>query len=568
MLPVNAAAFAPNVAEIRIEDGRVTVAIEIYIGDLEVFGDLVPDAWVTSEAGRRPDLSVRLSRFARDTFQVVADGDLLIPELMRVEARRRLDRRPALQQSLSRNPGAPQFEPPEDDRVLYAELTYPLAGKPSAITLIPPLDSAGKPKVSFGFITFHNDVPVTDFWYLSQAELLRLDWDDPWYSSYGNSNLKRHHAGAVLTFLYVDPREVRHETLIRLRDLTLWLDLELPSNRPLDVEDRARIGRAAEQHFETLAPMRIDGATVSPYGSTSQFMTVTTSGLALADPADSLDADTALIGVIASYPTDQIAGTAVIEWPLFNERITQVPATVIDAAGPLNALLTPAFPELEWRNVMLAYQDPAIVPLTAPRPPVARLPMATIVLTFLGLLGLGLGIKRRRWVRRLSLVFGGVCLASGLLVYDYLPIDVPVPFRPALDETAATEVFTRLIDAAGKAQYEIRPERKTEVLSRVVAGATFEDVSAEIDRGLAIQTVGGGLAKTDAVHTVLLDQVSPLSEGTGFSAIAQWQADASAGHWGHNHQRSVAFRALTEIVFEDDAWRLSGLTVLSAKQLE
>ena len=37
---------APNIAEITVLDDRVRVALEIYIGDLETFGDLIPEEWL------------------------------------------------------------------------------------------------------------------------------------------------------------------------------------------------------------------------------------------------------------------------------------------------------------------------------------------------------------------------------------------------------------------------------------------------------------------------------------------------------------------------------------------
>lgn len=57
------------------------------------------------------------------------------------------------------------------------------------------------------------------FKYLSTPARLVLDWEDPWYTAFDNPNLRRHHATSVSSFLYVAPREIRHETLMRVRDL-------------------------------------------------------------------------------------------------------------------------------------------------------------------------------------------------------------------------------------------------------------------------------------------------------------------------------------------------------------
>ena len=75
--------------------------------------------------------------------------------------------------------------PPEDKRVLYAELIYPFRSKPHSLTIIPPLDQDGKfSKVSIGFMTYHKRAPLHDFKYLSEPSILTLDWADPWYSQF------------------------------------------------------------------------------------------------------------------------------------------------------------------------------------------------------------------------------------------------------------------------------------------------------------------------------------------------------------------------------------------------
>ena len=66
-------------------------------------------------------------------------------------------------------------------------------------------------------------VPIIDFRYLGSPAKLNLNWDDPWYSRFDNPNIKRHHKSALMSYLYVEPHEVRHEVLIRVKDLDATL---------------------------------------------------------------------------------------------------------------------------------------------------------------------------------------------------------------------------------------------------------------------------------------------------------------------------------------------------------
>ena len=58
---------ATNIAEIYIENDRVKLALEVYIGDLETFHDLIPDDWLKDADVDRPALPERLRRFSSES---------------------------------------------------------------------------------------------------------------------------------------------------------------------------------------------------------------------------------------------------------------------------------------------------------------------------------------------------------------------------------------------------------------------------------------------------------------------------------------------------------------------
>ena len=242
---------APNIAEIKVLDDRVRVAVEIYIGDLATFEALVPDDWVKPVAADRPPLADRLRVFSADIFQVVTDdGTKLQANLRLAEPRLRKDRVSPFAGMI--NPMTRRRVPdaPKDKRVLYAELDYPFEGKPKTLTFIPPTDDKGIGAAAIGFIAYHKAVPIIDFRYLSGASTVNLDWADPWYTKFNNPNLKRHHKSALMSFLYVEPREVRHEALIRIRDLQEWTDLGLKGGgATISTAELARVKEQAHATF-------------------------------------------------------------------------------------------------------------------------------------------------------------------------------------------------------------------------------------------------------------------------------------------------------------------------------
>jgi hypothetical protein len=182
LTPLNGAAVAPNIAEITIREDGVYIALEVYVGDFGTFRELLPNEFLNSDTSERPPLAERLRRFSDQRLQVIADGTKLIPELLLAEPRARVDRAAALAAAGNPLSTLPIPEAPDDDRVLYVEMKYPFETRPDSLVFVPPPKPNGSPKVSIGFVVFHETVPVIDFRYLCGPETQKLVGEYPCYS--------------------------------------------------------------------------------------------------------------------------------------------------------------------------------------------------------------------------------------------------------------------------------------------------------------------------------------------------------------------------------------------------
>ena len=82
-----------NIAEIYVLDDHVKLVLEIAIGDLDTFDDLVPDDWIKTPNIQRPSIQRRIQHFSSKTFQFVTEkGKKLQAELKFAEPRERQDR--------------------------------------------------------------------------------------------------------------------------------------------------------------------------------------------------------------------------------------------------------------------------------------------------------------------------------------------------------------------------------------------------------------------------------------------------------------------------------------------
>ena len=568
---LSGAEVAPNIAEIYVEGDGVRVVLEAYIGDLETFADLIPAAWYDqTEVVILPD-NERLQHFGIEGLTVRdGDGTLLQVELRTVERRLRIDRRSPFAGMLNPFTGMRAPQAPEDKRVLYAELFYPFAGaRPERLTFAPPMNPDGVPKVSIGIIVLHREVPVIDFRFFSRAATLTLDWDDPWYSRFDSPNLTRHHRYPMMSFLYAEPYEIRHEALMRVRDAATLIGLS-PAGPELAPEEAERLMAETAALVRDRSPMTIDGAPVTPDFDRAAFMRIGLRGLELLKPDDPINVDAAIIGLIYSAPTDGYPKQATVEWTIFDDRAGTVRGNAIDAAGPFLSDLTPDDPVLVWTNHFKRPPFPPVVEIEAREWAEVRLPALSIVL-WLGALGLlATALRGAGLVRRLGRgALAAVCAAGGFVALPFGTVGVPRPNLAAAEMTdeQSAALIGQLLTNVYRA-FDFRGERQVyDRLAMTVDGALLEQVYLDQRRSLRIARAGGAVARVKSVN---VESATPtLVPGTSadFTVRTRWIIVGTVGHWGHVHQRSNLYEADLTISAANGAWKITDFEVLGQERL-
>jgi len=559
---------APTVAEITVTEGKVHVAIEIFLADLEVFEELVPDRLLKAPASDRPDIAARLRSFSRNTFRILSeDGQPLTARLRTVEPRLRKDRRSPFAGMINpitrtRVPGAPK-----DKRVLYVELEYAFAGRPASLTIAPPFDNAGRARVTIGFIAYHNAVPIIDFRYLSAPAKLNLDWDDPWYTRFDNPNLKRHHKSPMISALYVEPREVRHEVLLRVRDLQEWINLDLDDDQSITAAEQRRVKERASAFLATRNPLSVDGQAVKAIASRVAFLRISLTGIEPLEDRKAIDLSTAIIGVILKYPVASLPQRVSVNWDLFNARIVRVPATMIDIAGPLKTRIDAEDPVIEWQNHLLKYEEPKATPVRISAGQVVPVPVVSLMLIVSALVIISLGYYMGRVGGRAIIGIIAFAVAGAALAYRFAVVDVTLPRLGPPGQQEATRIVGGILNNISATFLERDARALRDKLAEFAAPDTVADVETEIGRALLIKVAGGGRGQIDAVDEIVVANIEALSQTPDFRALASWTAQVRAGHWGHVHRQRIRFRALMELAFRNGIWRISGLTIVDAKRV-
>jgi hypothetical protein len=562
-----------NIAEIYIEEDHVKIKLEIFVKDLLVFEELVPDDFFPEPIPGRPDLDERIRIFSDQTFQIITDaGKKIEARADLIEPRIREKRPSPLAGKINPYTGRRIPGPPEDKRVLYAELRYPFEGKPKSLTFIPPLDEKNFSETSIGFICYHLGVPVVDFRQLSQSSTLNLVWDDPWYSTFDKKQLQRTLQSGCRTFLYIEPYEVRHEILVRVKDMMTWMDFDLRGGTYIEEDEFDQVRKQVADFFMEHEYVLIDGKQHKPILDRTAYVESSMLRSRFIEVPERVPLNTAMIGIIITYLTDGIPQEVITRWDLFSDRIQKVTAVMTDPAGPFPYDLTPEDNVLKWTNYLKNYTIPTVnhtaVAATHRGIPVPILSLFCLILVSVFALSI---MKRHRQSRPVRvqvavivILVGGAC---ALLPYHNISIGSNVRAEQISNEES--KIITHNLLRNVYRAFDFREESDIyDKLAISVSGDLLTDIYLQSRKSLQIEQAGGAQAKVEGIEVLeAITQDSKKQKGS-IDVRAQWSATGTVGHWGHVHTRQNGYDAILTLAIVDHSWKITGIEVLEEKRVD
>ena len=542
-----------TIMEWHIEDDQVKLILEIDQADKAAFPLIL---------GKKPEM-----RFLKGANQQPLSGQVTI-----LEPRERILRFDPNQPAPVDIRGNPIPLSDLSPTVTYAEIVYPLNTSPEQLTLVPPL-ALGKDRAdsAIGFIVFHDQIPVTNYWYLSQAETLNLDWEDPWYSTFENRNLKRPHQSSVTSYLYVEPYEVRHEIIIRLQDLAPWLGVEMNRNTLLKPEDLKAIEEKAIQWFTQRPTTTIDGAKSQPIVDQVQFLSVDSRGVFQVLPKEQpQEAVATILGITLAFPTDGIPEQLNVEWDLFSDRIQSITARATDPAGPFPYTLTPENKTLVWNNFLKNYELPSVNYLPVNNR--IKLPIGTF-LGIIGAIAAGIWLYKKRHktgvkVYQYALPVG--CLLIGIITYPITQVGIggsALAIKP-LSEAEAEIIFNYLLGNIYRAM-DFREESDIyDKLALSLEGDLLTEIYLQNQRSMTLEDEGGAIATVKKIEILDVTKDNSGDRNNQLAFRTRWIASGTLQHWGHNHNRTNQYEALLTLAPVEDNWKITDIELLEEFRLQ
>ena len=543
---VTRAMTASTIMEVFIDEDAVVVELEIGGKDLADLPHLVA-ALADAKSG-----PVAIPTDAE--LSIDADGRRLLGSIEEVTPRKRVERDVVSGEPLP-NPAA--------ENVLFTRLRYPLRSKPRELVLHPPKTPDGYAATDIGFVAYHHGIAVNDFRYLAASERLKLDWADPFYSRFERKPLKRKYDSPMNIFLYVEPFEVRKEFVVRPLDLARFMDLDIEAKQPIPPEAREELLAKVTAFLKDRAPVTIDGKQPEPILDRIHFLKRGLRMTRVVTPDESIDGTSAIIGAIYAYPVDGMPKDVKLDWDLFDERITRVPASATDEAGPMPYFLTPGDSELHWVNYLKGDTLPGEMEVTPPESYIS-ISISFIIAAALAIVLLIFAYRRRSWI----LAIAAIALLGGdwfALPIGSVEVAVPASVRPPSGEEASPTIQALLYNV-----YRALDFRDEEVvfdrLSQSLSGDVLERVYLEMRRGLRLENQGGARVRVREVE--MLDVVPEDAGGTDTLRYrSKWNATGSVGHWGHMHMRTNQYDARITLGKDGDRWRIADIDILDEQRL-
>lgn len=541
---VTRAMKAGTIMEVFVEEDAILVELEVGESELRGFERLLQ----TADA-RRP-LPAPIP--ADSMLSFLADGRPLRGTVESSERRRRVERDEVTGQA-SPNPGV--------EGVRFVVLRYPLRRHPRTLVISPPSEN-GYAIGDIGFVVYHEGVAVNDFRYLAAPERLELDWNDPFYSRFERRTLKRQFASPIAVFLYVEPFEVRKEVVARPLDLARFTELDVRANKPIHADRRDVVLTQISKFLAGVGTVTIDGTRVEPVLDRIHFLKRGLRMTRVVRPDEPIDGTNAIVGAIFVYPVSRIPTDVRLDWELFDHRITEVPATATDAAGPMPYVLRADDNELHWINYLKGSAQPGKLAVETPKSRIS-VPVVPSVASVLALVGLVLALHRRSWVLVLAAV--AVAAITWLLPGPRVELPVPLGIRAPSGEEAAPTLHALLYNV-----YRALDFRGEEVvfdrLAQSLSGDVLEQVYLEMRKGLRLENQGGARVRVREVDLLQVEPAATKATNT-LRYRVRWNATGSVGHWGHTHLRTNRYDAEVTLADIDGQWKIADIEILQEERL-
>lgn len=348
-----------------------------------------------------------------------------------------------------------------------------------------------------------------------QTYTIELDWDNPPterpdYKTFQENKEKqlRQRLGiasysVLYSFLYITPREVRHEILIPMLTLEKWVPLQRKDPDFLDVDEQKSAQESLADFFSKGNPVTINGALITPTLDRVSFFGLDIRDFALNAPPRRVNVYQARVGLILSYRPSFPVRQLTVEWDTYNKYAPMLKSLVlVNDEDSFAQFFVKNAAGFQWTLAKVKRDKPQ-------------------------------GVKDGLKVEQISQPVGKQ-IAGGVLRNVFT----------AINRDDDGEVF--------------------DALAVSVSPTLIREIYLQIKRALMVAEQGSAALHVRDVAVQSVDIVS--GDGMQITLRCRWQVTGTVEHWGHLHTRVDEFVGELTLSRERAGWMLDKFSVSEQKQ--
>jgi len=367
----------------------------------------------------------------------------------------------------------------------------------------------------------------------------------------------------IMTYLSVEPYEVRQEVLIRARVAVQFLGIDDRGKGGIPVSSQEAVKKGVLEVFQKTNPVTIDGGSATPVLTRADFVTLGPAGVVVRQEPMVESLDQGIIGLTLVYETPALADEVAVDWKMFSSTVQRVEATSTDPFGGATVILSPNDNRWQWKSRLSGYQVPVINEIAVKQ---RSLPVFSIVLFLIVLILLTVSTMTKRKLLARPMLLGILGLGFVLYPFATYPLDLPWVSQWAPPHQRTAIILDGLLTNVYRA-FDVRDESR--VYDRLAVSVTGEELSKiylENRKALEFENRGGARANVDEVKVLKVIDVQ-RSDDKGFAADARWKVSGSVSHFGHTHYRRNQYHARVTFLNDDGYWKIQNIELIDEKRI-
>ncbi len=236
----------------------------------------------------------------------------------------------------------------------------------------------------------------------------------------------------VLSYLSIEPFEVRHEILIKASTALEMLNVSYNGMNEIQIDSLTSIQNRIQELFANQISIQVDGNTKEPILSNADFVTLGMAGVIVRQQQVVESIEDGIIGVSFVYETESLANNLSLNWELFPENLEKVDATTIDPFGGDYFTLTPDEPVLNWESTLSGYVVSQVEEIAIESPRLSLLSIIIFIVAIVFLVFANKFKQKKYWAL--------ILISLGFILYPFvrspLNVDFIKQWKPSPERSA------------------------------------------------------------------------------------------------------------------------------------